>query len=94
MRLSGKWMKGADDRILEFLHEEGPSTPKSMYDDGRIRFSRGYINTRCRVLSDNGLLVNLGNGVYQITEDGKKYLAGELDTAEMDEDNGEQPASA
>jgi hypothetical protein len=87
-------MKGADDRILEFLQEEGPSTPKSMHDDGRIRFSRGYINTRCRVLSENGLVVNLGNGVYQITDSGEKYLAGELDTAEMDDDNGENRASA
>jgi DNA-binding PadR family transcriptional regulator len=94
MRLSGRWMKGADDRILEFLDEEGPSSPKKMHDDGRVRFSRGYINARCQELAEHGLVQTLGNGIYQITEDGEAYLAGELDTGEDVEGNGERRASA
>lgn len=93
MRLSGKWMKGADDRILEYLNEEGPSSPKKMYDDGRIRFSRTYINVRCQALAEHGLVLNLGNGIYQITDDGKRYLDGDLDTS-VDEEGNEQAASA
>lgn len=73
-------MVGADDRILEFLLEEGPSTPTKMHDDGRIRFSRPYINKRCKILSEHGLLKHLGNGVYVITDEGEQYLEGELDT--------------
>ena len=87
MRLSADWMTGADDRILEFLDEEGPTTPKQMADDGRVRFSRTYVNTRCKKLSSFGLLQELGNGVYAITEEGQQYLAGELDVQELD--NGE-----
>lgn len=96
MRLAGKWMKGADDRILEFISEEGPSTPKKMHDDGRVRFSRGYINKRCQILADHDLLINLGNGVYNITDDGLAYLNEELDAEELgsDDENGERRASA
>jgi hypothetical protein len=91
-------MKGADDRILEFIAEEGPSTPTQMHEDGRVRFSRTYINTRCKILEDNGFLVNFGNGVYQITKRGENYLSGEFDAAELEnescEDHEETEASA
>ncbi len=87
MRLAGEWMAGADDRVLEFLREEGPSSPKKMFDDGRIRFSRGYINTRCQKLAKYGLVVNLGNGVYSITERGERYLNGDLDTGDLEGDD-------
>lgn len=93
MRLSANWMRAPDDRILEFIQEEGPSTPTKMYEDGRVRFSRSYINTRCQVLADNGFLVNLGNGVYQITERGRNYLAGDFDAAEV-EDGGNDPGAS
>lgn len=86
MRLSGEWMAGIDDRILEFLDEEEEfSTPKKMFETGKIRgVTRSYINIRCKKLTDYGLLQNVGNGVYQITEAGEEYLAGELDTANLD----------
>lgn len=87
MRYSADWMVLADDRILEYLSENGPTTPSKMHDSGAIRFSRGYINTRCQILSDYGLVRNLGNGVYQIKEPGEQYLASELDTAELETDN-------
>lgn len=76
-------MAQPDDRILEFLREEGPSTPKKMFDDGRVRFSRPYINVRCKELAEYGLLNHLGNGVYVITEQGEQYLKGELDTQDL-----------
>lgn len=85
MRLSAGWMSIADDRLLEFLNENGPATPTKMYEDDRVRFSRQHINTRCKRLTEYGLLVNLGNGVYSITEDGERYLGGELDTAEIED---------
>lgn len=78
-------MTGADDRILEFLREEEASTPKNMADDSRIRFSRTYVNTRCKKLASYGFLQELRNGVYQITEDGGRYLDGELDANEFEE---------
>jgi predicted transcriptional regulator len=84
MRFDADWMSRADDRILEHLSEDGPDTPKSMADSGRVRFSRQYINQRCKKLTSYGLVVHLGNGVYDITQDGEQYLAGELDVRELD----------
>lgn len=89
MRLSANWMSIADDRILEFLHEEGPRSPSKIYEDGRVRFSRQHINMRCKKLVEYGMLQNLGNGVYAISDTGISYLKEEFDadelTAEMPE---------
>lgn len=84
MRLDAEWMSRADDRILEYLSEWGPDTPKQMAEDGRVRFSRQHINARCKKLVPYQLLVHLGNGVYDITEKGEQYLAGELDVRELE----------
>jgi predicted transcriptional regulator len=83
MRLSADWMSIADDRILEFLREEGPRSPSKIHEDGRVRFTRQHINTRCKQLVEYGLLQHLGNGVYAITEAGECYLNGELDAREL-----------
>jgi hypothetical protein len=87
-------MVGADDRVLEYLSEEGPATPSAMSEDDRMRFSRTHINQRCIKLADYGFLVNLGNGVYQITEQGEKYLAEELDAETVEKSNGEGEGTA
>lgn len=84
MRFDAEWMSRADDRILEHLSEAGPDTPKAMVESGRVRFSRTYVNQRCKLLVSYGLLVHLGNGVYDITDAGERYLAGDLDAARLD----------
>jgi DNA-binding Lrp family transcriptional regulator len=72
----------ADERILEFLQEEGPHSPSKIQEDDRVQFSRTYINDRCKLLTEHGLTKNLGNGVYAITDKGESYLAGEADLRE------------
>lgn len=86
MRYSAKWMSSIDGRILELLNEEKEfATPMDMLETGLIRgASRSYINLRCKELSEYGLLRNVGNGVYMITEAGKEYLAGELDADRLE----------
>lgn len=84
MRFDADWMSRADDRILEHLSEEGPDTPKKMANSGRVRFTRQHINRRCKKLVTYGLLVHLGNGVYDITRTGEQYLQGEIDVQELD----------
>jgi hypothetical protein len=79
-------MSRADDRILEHLSEDGPDTPMKMADSGRVRFSRQHINQRCKILVSYGLVVHLGNGVYDITQAGNAYLSGELDARDLDAD--------
>ncbi|MFU1780724.1 MarR family transcriptional regulator [Haloarcula japonica] len=91
MRYSGDWMVLADDRILEYIREKGSGRPKEMADSGYVRYSRGYISKRCRKLVTYGLLQDLGNGVYTITERGEKYLDGEIDTSEDAPDEVQSP---
>ncbi|QCC47446.1 helix-turn-helix domain-containing protein [Halobellus limi] len=82
MRYSGDWMVLADDRILEYIRENGSGRPTAMAESGYVRYSRQYIHTRCKNLVEHGLLKHLGNGVYVITERGERYLDGEIDTSE------------
>lgn len=86
MRFDAGWMSRADDRILEHLSEEGPDTPKEMTESDRGRFSRQHINQRCKTLVSYGLLVHLGNGIYDITRQGEQYLNGKLDARELDQE--------
>lgn len=86
MRYSGRWMTLVDDRVLEFIHENKHGSPKMMKEEGRIRYSRQYIDKRCKELVSRGLLQHVGNGVYIITEDGERYLEGDLDTGELDDE--------
>ena len=88
MRLYADWMVLADERILEFLQENGPASPSEMADDARIGFSREYLGRRCReYLRPYGLVSKSGQGVYFITEDGEAYLAGDLDADDLDTDD-------
>jgi len=82
MRYSGDWMVLADDRILEYIRENGSGSPGEMADSGYVRYTGSYISKRCKKLVEHGLLNDLGNGVYTITERGEKYLEGEIDTSE------------
>lgn len=86
MRLSADWMTIADERVLEFLREEGPHSPSRIADDERVRFVSQYIGQRCRKLASYGLTRNIGNGVYQITDLGEQYLDGELDAETLEQD--------
>jgi hypothetical protein len=83
-------MTRADDRLLEFLSDEGPHSPTRIAEDERVGFGSEYIGRRLRnYLEPHGLVKNLGNGVYSITEAGEQYLAGELDAGDLERDDGE-----
>ena len=81
MRLSSRWMVLLDDRILEFLREEGAHPPSQIARDERIRYGEKHVGNRCLELAQHDFLENLGNGVYQITDRGKEYLDGEYNAA-------------
>lgn len=71
-----------DDRILEYIRAEGSGSPTELEQSGYVRVSKSQISRRLRKLADHELVTHLGNGVYVITEDGKEYLDGKLDTGE------------
>jgi len=68
-----------DDRILEYVVEEGSATPKKLDECGYIHVSRSQISRRLRRLYEGNLLDHLGNGVYVITEEGEAYLEERFD---------------
>jgi len=79
MRHSGDWMTLVDDRVLEYIQEQGSGSPTKMANE-EINYSRQYVHQRCKKLVEEGLLNHLGNGIYTITDDGEAYLDGRLDT--------------
>lgn len=92
MRKPAEWMTKADERILEFLKERGNHQPSHMAhlmpEEGvDLDFHSNYLGRRCRTLASAGLLVNIGNGVYTITEKGEAFLEGELDAGTLDKPN-------
>ena len=80
LRHSGNWMTLVDDRILEYLHENEAASPTEMMKGGPIKYSRAYIGRRCKKLKQRGLLREISDATYVITEDGEAYLKGYLDT--------------
>ena len=84
LRHSGNWMALIDDRILEYLYENEAASPTEMMKGGPIKFSRAYIGRRCKKLKQKELLREISDATYVITEDGKTYLKGHLDTEDWE----------
>ena len=84
MRKSARWMVLLDDRILEYVSENGPTLPSDIANDDRIPYGAQHIGNRCRKLAEKGFLDNLGNGVYVITQRGRDYLNEEFDAGDVD----------
>ena len=80
MRHSGDWMVLLDDRILEYLAENEAGSPTEIKRGTTTDNSRQHFARRCRKLLEKGLLREISNATYVITEDGKAYLDGRLDT--------------
>ncbi|AUV83851.1 PhiH1 repressor [Salinigranum rubrum] len=80
-----------DDRILEFIEENGSGSPGELEKSGFFQISRSQISRRLRRLKEKGMLQHLGNGVYVITPTGEEYLTGDLNAEELsdtEEENG------
>lgn len=76
------WMEPVDERILEFMQSEDAFEPTQFDDEGICPAK--YASYRCRELAAYGLLNRLMPGVYELTDAGERYLAGELDPSELE----------
>ncbi|WP_226004101.1 winged helix-turn-helix domain-containing protein [Natrinema salinisoli] len=77
-------MTQADDRILETLADSNLIlSPRVL--SANIDYSRHYLSTRLGTLRDAGLVDRVDEGLYQITDRGRAYLEGELDTEDLEE---------
>lgn len=80
MRHSGSWQSVWDDRILEWISENGGSGTAAEIDkSGLVRVTRSHISRRLNILADHGLLKEVGNGAFIITDEGEAYLKEEYD---------------
>ena len=84
MRDRAEWMRPVDDKILEHLDDVRRNLPANMADIEQIDATRNYIGSRCRLMEEHGLLRDVGRGLYPITDDGRRYLRGDLDARDLD----------
>jgi len=81
MRRSGRWQSVWDDRLLEWMVEknDGSGTASEMKEVEDIKISRSQISKRLKKLKEHGLVQEIGNGAYIVTEEGEGYLNEEYD---------------
>lgn len=87
MRQPADWMVPADDRILESLREVGNLTPLAVSKEGlvaRVDIGRKWASTRLRELAAYGLVEQVDEGLYGLTDVGRAYLDEELDASELE----------
>lgn len=78
-------MTQADDRILETLEDSGLRlSPRILA--ANIDYSRHYIARRLAKLEEEGLVTKIDEGLYEITDQGRDYLAGDLDAEDLEEE--------
>jgi predicted transcriptional regulator len=79
-------MTQADERVLEFLHEKDIVASPTVIA-ANIDYTAEYISRRCRKLADAGLVQRVGPSNYRLTELGKRYLNGDVDAEEFENNN-------
>lgn len=94
MRYSGDWMKHADDRILEYLSEHEAGSPSEIKREARIRYTPEHVARRCRELNNYGLIRTISAATYVITDRGRAYLEGDLDTQTLEPQGNQRTATA
>jgi hypothetical protein len=69
-----------DDRILEYLDENEAGSPSEIKRGTTTDNSRQHFARRCRKLAAEGLIREISNATYVLSEEGRAYLDGRLDT--------------
>ena len=76
-----EWFSPIHYEILTFFQEHDIQiSPRDLAVN--IDYDRGYTGKECRTLAQAGLLQNQ-NGVYQLTDFGRAFLSGKVDSGEV-----------
>lgn len=76
-------MTQGDDRILETLESsELVLSPRVIAEN--TDYTGNYINKRMKKLRENGLVNRVDDGLYEITEKGRAYLSGEVESDDLE----------
>ncbi|EMA38488.1 hypothetical protein [Halococcus hamelinensis] len=80
------WMQPSDNYILEWLSHAGKQTPHTI--GLNIAYSYETASHRCPILANHGLLNRIEGerGVYELSDLGRQYLAGELSPEDLQDD--------
>ena len=82
--VSAEWMAPVDGDIVELMQSDDIFTPDHLSDEDVCRAPDAAY--RCRELTKYGLLKKYAPGMYDITELGEQYLAGEVDPSDLEPD--------
>jgi len=72
-------MEQIDERILEYISENGWVSPGILYQERGFNASKGRIRERCKTLQYAGFVYPIGSEMYDLTTDGILFLRGEVD---------------
>lgn len=91
MRPLVDWMTKSDPAILELFEETGLAMPPAVVSYNIEGVSHPTVKRRLPILRDKGLLRSVSDkrGYYEISEQGRAYLAGELDADDLERPDGE-----
>ena len=77
------WMTHADDLILETLEDSGLMlSPRILAVNND--YSRQHVSRRLAELCEAGLVEKVDDGLYEITDQGRAYLSGDIATEKLD----------
>ena len=82
------WMSPIDYEILAFYDEYRDLLASPRVIAANIDYDRNYTGKRCRNFADRDLLVN-HEGLYELSEKGRKFLDGDLDADDLEPDDAE-----
>lgn len=74
-------MRPKDDVILEVMRDEGNMTPQALAEFDVA--TANYARDRLSEMSRYGLTERVSRGLYRLTDEGRAYLAEELDASEL-----------
>lgn len=76
------WMAPIDGDIVELMRDDDIFTPDHIEEVGICRAADA--SYRCRDLAKYGLLKKYAIGMYDITDLGEQFLAGEIDPRDLE----------
>mgnify|MGYP000297790796 FL=1 len=88
MRPLVSWMTKSDPAILELLQESGLELPPAVISHNVDGVSHPTVKRRITILNEHGLVKKASEkrGYYRVTERGRAFLAGDLDTDDLEEE--------
>jgi len=74
-------MKREDERILEYLDQEGMATARLLSREVFESVSAGHVGERLLFLEHARLVARTGLDAYELSHAGERYLVGDLDAS-------------